>query len=64
MAKFQAKMQQGKLHGWWGRHRVLIVEVDENSIVQAISFGYCENRPQGWFPGLVWQVDQWLERKE
>ena len=43
---------------------VLVVEVDENSIVQAISYQHCENRPPGWFAGLVWQVDQWLDGKE
>jgi hypothetical protein len=61
MAKLQAKMQRGKLCGWWGRHRVLVVEVDDDSHVVAISYRYCENRPKGWVAGLVWHIDTWID---
>ncbi len=52
----QGIMQDRTLYGWWARNRALIVEVDENSIVQAIAYACSESRPQG--------LIQWLEGKE
>lgn len=60
-ATLRKTMQHRKFHGWWGRNRALIVEVDDNSAVRAILFRQCRSRPKGWFTGMLWRVDQWFE---
>ena len=64
VSDYQSKMSEGRLVVWWGRNRLIIVEVDDRDIVQYVEFRRCSDRPEGWFAGLLWSVDQWLDGKD